>query len=51
LAHVFEHDAVVGGIEGAFEVCIHDVDVFVIWILASSIVMMMEDKASWMLRC
>jgi hypothetical protein len=29
LAHVLEHDAVVSGIEGAFEVGIHDVDVFV----------------------
>jgi hypothetical protein len=31
LAHVFEHDAVVGGIEGAFEVRLHDVDVFVVY--------------------
>jgi hypothetical protein len=31
LAHVFEHDAVVGGIESAIEVCVHDVDVFVIY--------------------
>jgi hypothetical protein len=29
LAHVFKHDAVVGGIEGAFEVRVHDVDVLV----------------------
>jgi hypothetical protein len=29
LAHVFEHDAVVGGIESAFEVRVHDVYVFV----------------------
>jgi hypothetical protein len=29
LAHVFVHDAVVGGIEGAFGVRVHDVDVLV----------------------
>jgi hypothetical protein len=28
LAHVFEHDAVVGGVEGALEVRVHDIDVF-----------------------
>jgi hypothetical protein len=27
LAHVFEHDAVIGGIEIAFQVRVHDVDV------------------------
>jgi hypothetical protein len=27
---VFDHDAVVGGVEGALEVCVHDVDVFVV---------------------
>jgi hypothetical protein len=30
LTHVFEHDAVVRGVEGAFEVRVHDVDVFVV---------------------
>jgi hypothetical protein len=30
LAHVFEHDAVVGGVEGAFEVSVHDVDDFIV---------------------
>jgi hypothetical protein len=30
LSHVFEHDAVVGGVEGAFEVRVHDVDVVVV---------------------
>jgi hypothetical protein len=30
LAHVFEHDAVVGCVEGAFEVRIHDVDVLIV---------------------
>jgi hypothetical protein len=29
LAHVFEHDAVVGCVEGVFEVRVHDVDVFI----------------------
>jgi hypothetical protein len=29
LAHVFEHDAVVGGVEGSLEIGIHDVEVFV----------------------
>jgi hypothetical protein len=29
LFHVFEDDAVVGGVEGDFEVRVHDVDVFV----------------------
>jgi hypothetical protein len=29
LAYVLEHDAVVGGIEGAFEVRVHYVDVLV----------------------
>ena len=28
LTHVFEHDAVVRGIERAFEIRVHDVDVF-----------------------
>jgi hypothetical protein len=49
LAHVFEHDAVVCGVEGAFEVRAHDVDAFVVD-LASFIIMMMEERASWMLR-
>jgi hypothetical protein len=31
LAHVLEHDAVVGGVEGAFQVRVHDVDVFVVY--------------------
>jgi hypothetical protein len=31
LTHVSEHDAVVGGIEGAFDVRVHDVDVFVVY--------------------
>jgi hypothetical protein len=30
LAHVFEHDAMVCGVEGAFEVRVHDVDVFLV---------------------
>ena len=30
LTHVFEHDAVVRGVEGAFEIRVHDVDVFVV---------------------
>jgi hypothetical protein len=30
LLHVFEHDAVVYGVEGAFEVHGYDVDVFVV---------------------
>jgi hypothetical protein len=31
LTDVFEHDVVVGGIESAFEVCAHYVDVFVVY--------------------
>jgi hypothetical protein len=50
LTHVFEHDAVVRGIERAFEVRVHDVDVFVVEFCAS-IAMMMDESASWMLRC
>jgi hypothetical protein len=46
LAHVFEHDAVVGGSEGACEVRVHDVDVCVM-----DFVWMMEEKTSCMLRC
>jgi hypothetical protein len=30
LAHVFEHNAVVGGVEGALEVCVYDVDVLAV---------------------
>jgi hypothetical protein len=30
MAHVFEHDAVVCGVEGAFEVRVHDEDVFAV---------------------
>jgi hypothetical protein len=30
LADLFEHNAVVGGIESAFEVRVHDVDVLVV---------------------
>jgi hypothetical protein len=30
LAHVFEHDAMVCGIEGSREVRVHDIDVFVV---------------------
>ena len=30
LTHVFEHDAVVRGVEGTFEIRVHDVDVFAV---------------------
>jgi hypothetical protein len=30
MAHVLEHDAVVGGVEGSFEVLVHSVDIFVV---------------------
>jgi hypothetical protein len=30
LSHVFKHDAVVRGVEGSFEVRVHDVHVFVV---------------------
>jgi hypothetical protein len=30
LTHVFEHYAVVRGVEGALEICVHDVDVFAV---------------------
>jgi hypothetical protein len=50
LAHLFEHDAMVGGVEGSFEFRIHDIDIFVTYISASSIIMMMDARASCMLR-
>jgi hypothetical protein len=42
---VFEHNSVVNSVEGALEVRVHDVDVFVVF-FASSIIMMMVARAS-----
>jgi hypothetical protein len=49
LAHVLEHDAVVCGVEGAYEVRVHDVDVFFV---DFGVLHHHDDggRASWMLR-